>query len=131
MKEKVGVETILILGAIILVAIVLIATLVGNGKAQTLKGEQAPSQSTSLSEAVAKANNAEITAFNFKFTGYEGNQKGKILKALVAKVDEVNSTGERKVTLIGADKLDEEATYKVTTHKGSDGFIDTITVEKQ
>ncbi|MBR6033629.1 MAG: hypothetical protein IKP28_02670 [Clostridia bacterium] len=132
MKEKLGVETILILGAIIIVSIVLIATLIGNGKAREAreaKGEQP--QSVGLTEMIDRANDPELTRFNFKFSGYSGSQTGRNLRALVAAVEENNATGERQVTLIGGDDLTEDKMYNVNMTKDKDGYIDTITITKQ
>ena len=129
MKEKLGIETILILGAIIIVSIVLIATLIGNGKAREAKGEQP--QSTGLSEMIDRANNPEMLRFNAKFSGYSGSQPGRNLRALAAAVEENNATGERQVTLIGGDDLTEGIMYNVTMTKNREGYIDTITITKE
>ena len=118
-KENGLIITILIAIAIVIVAAILIATKIGNAKAN----EGKESKTSTLSEIVDRANDKELFAFNTKFTGYSGKQSGMVLKALLAAIDNNNAVNDRKVTLVGGENLDAASTYTVSFEYDSNGYI--------
>lgn len=122
MGNKIGIDTILIILAIIIVGGALILTLSGDSKTN---GGQEPS----LSQAIERANDKDLLVFNTKFTGYAGSQRGVVLKGLKTVIDNNNSSNERKVTLVGGDDLQDDSMYTVSFNYDSDGYVSTVTIK--
>ena len=81
-------------------------------------------------------NQAQITALNSKFTKYEGEQKGSVIRTLRNEVKAANADANNKdagvnITLTGADTVDATKTYTVTIKSFDDnGFISEIEVKR-
>ena len=89
---------------------------------------------------------AEITAFNQKFTTYEGTVKGSMVKSLIQEVLANNSNdanSEKQITLVGGtgvnikdasnnyitSKIVNTNTYEIeVTNWGSDGRVSELTI---
>lgn len=127
MREKLGIETILIIVAIIIVAIFLILALAGKGKSSLVEN----TQTSSLSELIQKANDPDILKFNSKFRIAEGSsQPGTTVKNLISRIDENNSTEDRKVTIVGEQNIDTSLNYSVSFEYDTDGYINVVKIEK-
>ena len=114
MKNKLGVDTIIILVAVIVVALLLIIVLANKGEEiEEVEG----AKTSGLSQAIQKANDPEILKFNARLTIAEGNQNGQIVKVLVKRIEDINAAGERTVKLVGAENLEDSASYNVSMEK--------------
>lgn len=83
---------------------------------------------------------AEKTAFNQKFTKYEGNQKGSVVRSLVQEVmaansDENNKDANIKITVYHGDteitstaEIKNTQTYTIGVFYGDNGFVDQIRI---
>ncbi len=127
MKNKLGLDTILILVAVIVTAIFLILALANKGE-YIDDGTEQPSE---MSQAIQQANDPALFNFNQRLRGYAGNQSGLTIKALIKKVEEINAGNERKVDLTGTENVDENEEYNVSLSYGDDGYINAIKVEKK
>ena len=90
-------------------------------------------------------NEAQVTAFNSKFTKYEGVQKGAMVRALVQEVQAVNSEAgvnndfkKVKIKVLSADMTEDptsdgitnSVSYDVKVTKYASGLVSEITVTK-
>ena len=127
MKNKLGLDTILILVAIIIVAILLILALAN-------KGEYVEENATGASNAGStfdQLTDKDVFNFNARLSGYEGNQTGRNLSALINAVETSNANNDRQVTINGSEDIEEEASYNVSMSKDSEGYISVINIEKK
>ena len=132
MKEKVGLDTILIVIAIIITALLLIFALANKG--EKVEDENGGGQSA-LSQAIEQANDTELFKFNQNLKGFEGSQSGQYLKTLYSKVEESNKNNPNKQVKItgieSADKIDASKTYTVTFSKDQNGYYNAVNVEEK
>ena len=136
MKNKIGIDTIIILVSIVVVAILLIIALANKGEQIDGKGGEGSSTSqTSMSQAVQQANDADILKFNAKINGFSGTQTGQNLKALFKNINELNNNNpDRQITVTGItseDQLDEDNMYNVSMSKDEDGYYTKIKIEEK
>ncbi len=127
MKEKLGVDTILILIAIIITALFLILALLNKGE---YNGD-GTSVGGAISQAIQQANNPAILNFNGKIQGYEGNQNGQTIKGLLNAVENSNKNNERQITVLGGDDIKEDGKYNVSFTKDDDGYINRVNITEQ
>ena len=128
MKEKLGIETIIILIAIIITAIFLILVISGKGKTSIVIEN---TQDRSVSGFIDNVNDPDKLKFNSKFRIAEGkSQPGVTVKNLISVVTENNSGNGRKIEIIGDTEIDQSATYSVSCEYDDDGYINIITITK-
>jgi len=127
MKERLGVDTILILIAIIITALFLILALLNKGE---YNGD-GTSVGGAISQAIQQANNPAILNFNGKIQGYEGNQNGQTIKGLLNAVENSNKNNERQITVLGGDDIKEDGKYNVSFTKDDDGYINRVNITEQ
>lgn len=82
---------------------------------------------------VDSMSNLAKQTFNNKFTKYEGQQRGSIIKSLYQEVQSNNANSEvdKKVKInINADEIETNSTYKVGFNYDSDGYLNEVIVTK-
>ena len=129
MKDKLGLDTILILIAIIIVAFFLILAIAGKGKNSLINGNEV---SSDLSSMVKKANDADLLKFNSKFKIAEGSsQPGTTVINLISLIEENNITNnDRVIAINGGNDINKDATYSVAFEYGEDGYINAVNIEE-
>ena len=98
MKNKLGLDTILILIAIIIVALFLVIALINKGEYV----EENVASTNSGTGIIQQASNADLLKFNSKIKGFNGTQTGQNLTALFKNVEEspANITISNKISAI-------------------------------
>ena len=132
MKEKLGLDTILILVAIIVVAIFLIIALVNKGE---YVDDGSYTATIDLPKTVQQANDAELLSFNAKIEGFRGKQLGKFLVSIFKYVEESNQNNpDKQIKITGvdsADKINSDATYNVTLSTDQNGYYNSVNIEEK
>ena len=127
MKEKLGIDTILILTAIMITALFLILALLNKGEyygdGTTVGG--------AITQAIQQASDPAILNFNGRISGYEGNQNGQTLQGLLNAIENSNKNNERQITVLGGDNIKEDAKYNVSFTKDEDGYINRVKITEQ
>ena len=84
-------------------------------------------------EANQLANQQALEIFNSRFSGYEGQQTGTIVKQLITTINATNSS-ESKHTIdcnYDIEEIDSRGTYNISFEKDSEGYINEAIIEEQ